>query len=40
MEQEHVPIFLVTGFLEGGKTSFVKEIFNDPEFAVREKRLF
>ena len=33
----HVPIFLVTGFLEGGKTSFVKEIFNDSEFAVGEK---
>jgi len=33
----HVPIFLITGFLEGGKTSFVKEIFNDSEFAVGEK---
>jgi len=33
----HVPIFLITGFLEGGKSSFVKEIFNDPEFAEGEK---
>lgn len=32
-----VPIFLVTGFLEGGKTSFVKEIFNDPDFTEGEK---
>lgn len=32
-----IPIFLVTGFLEGGKTTFVKEIFNDPEFAKNEK---
>lgn len=27
-----IPVFIVTGFLEGGKTTFVKEIFNDPEF--------
>lgn len=33
----HVPIFLITGFLEGGKTTFIKEIFNDPEFAEGEK---
>ena len=33
----HVPVFLITGFLEGGKTTFVKEIFNDPEFAEGEK---
>ncbi len=32
----HVPIFLVTGFLEGGKSTFVKEIFNDSEFAEGE----
>ena len=32
-----IPVFLVTGFLEGGKTTFVKEIFNDPEFAKNEK---
>lgn len=33
----NIPIFLVTGFLEGGKTSFVKEIFNDPDFTEGEK---
>lgn len=32
-----VPVFLITGFLEGGKTTFVKEIFNDPEFSQGEK---
>lgn len=32
-----IPVFLVTGFLEGGKTTFVKEIFNDPEFTKNEK---
>lgn len=32
-----VPVFIITGFLEGGKTTFVKEIFNDPEFSQGEK---
>ena len=27
-----IPIFLVTGFLESGKTSFIKETLSDPEF--------
>ena len=31
-----IPVFLITGFLEGGKTTFVKEIFNDPEFVEGE----
>lgn len=31
-----VPVFLITGFLESGKTTFVKEIFNDPEFVEGE----
>lgn len=34
-----VPVFLVTGFLESGKTTFVKEIFNDPDFSQGEKTL-
>ena len=33
----HIPVFLITGFLEGGKSTFVKEIFNDSEFAEGEK---
>ncbi|AWK51507.1 GTPase [Clostridium beijerinckii] len=32
----HIPVFLITGFLEGGKSTFVKEIFNDSEFAEGE----
>lgn len=31
-----IPVFIVTGFLESGKTTFVKEIFNDPEFVEGE----
>ena len=31
-----VPVFLITGFLESGKSTFVKEIFNDPEFVEGE----
>lgn len=27
-----IPIYLITGFLESGKTSFVKETLSDPEF--------
>lgn len=34
-----VPVFLVTGFLESGKTTFIKEIFNDPDFTENEKIL-
>ena len=33
---KEIPVFLVTGFLEGGKSTFVKEIFNDPEFTEGE----
>ncbi|OOM79898.1 GTP-binding protein [Clostridium sp. BL-8] len=32
-----IPVFLITGFLECGKTTFIKEIFNDPDFAQGEK---
>ena len=31
-----VPVFLIAGFLESGKSTFVKEIFNDPEFVEGE----
>ena len=31
-----VPVFLITGFLESGKSTFIKEIFNDPEFVEGE----
>lgn len=36
---EHIPVFVVTGFLEGGKSTFIKEIFNDDEFYKDEKIL-
>lgn len=34
-----VPVFLITGFLESGKTSFITETMSDPEFAQGEKTL-
>lgn len=34
-----VPVFLITGFLESGKTSFITETMADPEFAQGEKTL-
>lgn len=36
---EQIPIFLVTGFLESGKTSFIKEILTDDGFLAGEKNL-
>ncbi|WP_066714100.1 TIGR03943 family putative permease subunit [Clostridium sp. Marseille-P299] len=34
-----IPVYLVNGFLESGKTSFVNETFSDPEFTNGEKTL-
>ncbi|BCN31291.1 TIGR03943 family putative permease subunit [Anaeromicropila herbilytica] len=34
-----IPVYLVTGFLESGKTAFVKETLSDPEFNGSEKTL-
>jgi uncharacterized repeat protein (TIGR03943 family) len=34
-----IPVFLITGFLESGKTAFVKETLSDPEFNATEKTL-
>ncbi len=34
-----VPVFLITGFLESGKTTFIREIFSDPEFSQNERIL-
>ena len=34
-----IPVFLITGFLEGGKTSFIKETISDPEFTSGENTL-
>lgn len=34
-----IPIYVITGFLEGGKTSFIKEMLEDPNFTEDEKSL-
>lgn len=34
-----IPVYLVNGFLESGKTSFVNETFSDPEFTNGDKTL-
>lgn len=34
-----IPVYLFTGFLDGGKTSFVQETLEDPEFNTGEKTL-
>ena len=35
----NIPVYLVTGFLESGKTSFLKEIFRDKDFLGGEENL-
>lgn len=34
-----VPLYVITGFLESGKTSFIKEMLEDPNFTENEKSL-
>ena len=34
-----IPVYLITGFLESGKTSFIKETIADPEFSSGERTL-
>ena len=34
-----IPVYLVTGFLESGKTSFINETISDPEFITGERTL-
>lgn len=34
-----IPVFIINGFLEGGKTSFISETISDPEFSGGEKTL-
>lgn len=36
---EQIPIYLLTGFLESGKTSFIKDILTDDGFTMGEKNL-
>lgn len=39
MKKREVPVFLFTGFLESGKTSFIKDALKDPGFFNGEKTL-
>ncbi len=34
-----VPVYVITGFLESGKTSFIKDVLSSPDFADGEKTL-
>ena len=39
MEETRVPVYLITGFLESGKTKFIQETFEDPNFDSGDKTL-
>lgn len=39
MRQKDIPIYVMAGFLESGKTTMVKELLEDPEFTEGEKTL-
>ena len=34
-----IPVYIFTGLLEGGKTTFMKEVLSDPNFTETEKTL-
>ena len=36
---DNVPIYIITGFLESGKTSFIRDVLQSPDFADGEKTL-
>ena len=36
---EQIPVYLFTGFLESGKTTFIKEILKDEEFVMDTQSL-
>ena len=35
--REPIPVYVFTGFLESGKTQFIKEIIADPDFTENER---
>ena len=39
MANNGVPIYMITGFLESGKTSFIRDLLNDEEFSAGERTL-
>ena len=34
-----VPVYMITGFLESGKTSFIQDVLSSPDFADGQKTL-
>ncbi|MBQ6949316.1 MAG: GTPase, partial [Firmicutes bacterium] len=38
-EPKEVPVYLFTGFLDGGKSSFIQSLFEEEEFNAGEKTL-
>ena len=36
---KNIPVYLFTGFLEAGKTKFIQDTMEDPEFNAGEKTL-
>ena len=38
-DEQEFPVYLFTGFLESGKTKFIKETLADPKFNAGEKTL-
>ena len=34
-----IPVYIITGFLESGKTTFIKNTLEDPNFASGEKTI-
>lgn len=34
---KEIPVYLFTGFLESGKTSFIQDILRDPNFTEEER---
>ena len=39
MTAREIPVYLFTGFLDAGKTSFIQETLEDPQFNSGEKTL-
>lgn len=39
MAQDNIPVYVFTGFLESGKTRFIREILSDPDFTEGERTL-
>ena len=40
MMPQRIPVYVFTGFLESGKTRFIRDILSDPDFTAGEKTLY